>query len=287
MDHGFLLTLSNHLAEIPTIPQNFANTSGIILLYDLRLSLNMVLYTRLNVVFAVQKKSHFARFQSSSPSTAHMWSSYWEPASKYTLEKRRCTHLILQDPSRFAIVTEFLSGGSLFSILHEHRSRRKRCCIKTFRCHMNILQKLGIAQDVSRGLHYLHNLPEPIIHRDLNSHNILIHEQVPWKRKATLPFLTGPRCRCRLWRVTFPHKPVRPGKEKQKKQLYWLMQNMTKQPGNLRWMAPEVFTQCTKYSGKVGKVKVRFGQANYSGRCLFLWALPLGNPCWRTSLLPS
>ena len=27
-------------------------------------------------------------------------------------------------------------------------------------------------------------------------------------------------------------------------------QNMTKQPGNLRWMAPEVFTQCTKYSGK-------------------------------------
>ena len=25
---------------------------------------------------------------------------------------------------------------------------------------------------------------------------------------------------------------------------------MTKQPGNLRWMAPEVFTQCTKYSIK-------------------------------------
>lgn len=25
-------------------------------------------------------------------------------------------------------------------------------------------------------------------------------------------------------------------------------ENMTKQPGNLRWMAPEVFTQCTKYS---------------------------------------
>ena len=43
---------------------------------------------------------------------------------------------------------------------------------------MNILQKLGIAQDVSRGLLYLHSLPEPIIHRDLNSHNILIHEQV-------------------------------------------------------------------------------------------------------------
>jgi len=37
MDHGYMLTLSIHLAEIPTSPQNFANTSGIILWYDLRL----------------------------------------------------------------------------------------------------------------------------------------------------------------------------------------------------------------------------------------------------------
>ena len=29
MDHGFLLTLSIHLAEIPTSPQNFANTLGL------------------------------------------------------------------------------------------------------------------------------------------------------------------------------------------------------------------------------------------------------------------
>ncbi len=26
--------------------------------------------------------------------------------------------------------------------------------------------------------------------------------------------------------------------------------NMTKQPGNLRWMAPEIFMQCTRYSVK-------------------------------------
>ena len=83
----------------------------------------------------------------------------------------------LEDPSQFAIVTEFLSGGSLFSILHEHR-----CPLPATlraRCHLTILQKLGIGQDVARGLLYLHSLPEPIIHRDLNSHNILIHEQVP------------------------------------------------------------------------------------------------------------
>ena len=27
----------------------------------------------------------------------------------------------LEDPSQFAIVTEFIGGGSLFSVLHEHR----------------------------------------------------------------------------------------------------------------------------------------------------------------------
>ena len=38
-----------------------------------------------------------------------------------------CPHVIkmlgacLEDPSQFAIVTEFIGGGSLFSVLHEHR----------------------------------------------------------------------------------------------------------------------------------------------------------------------
>ena len=54
----------------------------------------------------------------------------------------------------------------LHSILHEQR------------CTMDILTKLGIALDVAKGMNYLHLLPQPIIHRDLNSHNILLHEQV-------------------------------------------------------------------------------------------------------------
>lgn len=36
--------------------------------------------------------------------------------------------------------------------------------------------KLTIATDVTKGMAYLHNLPQPIIHRDLNSHNILLDE---------------------------------------------------------------------------------------------------------------
>lgn len=36
--------------------------------------------------------------------------------------------------------------------------------------------KLSVGLDVARGMHYLHELaPHPVIHRDLNSHNILLH----------------------------------------------------------------------------------------------------------------
>ncbi|NXB54372.1 TNI3K kinase, partial [Leucopsar rothschildi] len=42
--------------------------------------------------------------------------------------------------------------------------------------------------------------------------------------------------------------------------------NMTKQPGNLRWMAPEVFTQCTRYTIK----------ADVFSYALCLWELLTG-----------
>ncbi|KAI5619026.1 serine/threonine-protein kinase TNNI3K, partial [Silurus asotus] len=70
----------------------------------------------------------------------------------------------LDDPSQFAIVTQYVSGGSLFSLLHE----QKRL--------IDLQSKLIIAIDVARGMEYLHNLTQPIIHRDLNSHNILLYE---------------------------------------------------------------------------------------------------------------
>ena len=59
---------------------------------------------------------------------------------------------------------EVINEQSL-SVLHEHR------------CPMDIRHKLSIAVDVARGMNYLHSLPQPIIHRDLNSHNILLHEE--------------------------------------------------------------------------------------------------------------
>uniref|UniRef100_A0A8C6QFF6 Serine/threonine-protein kinase TNNI3K n=1 Tax=Nannospalax galili TaxID=1026970 RepID=A0A8C6QFF6_NANGA len=133
----------------------------------------------------------------------------------------------LEDPSQFAIVTQYISGGSLFSLLHE----QKRI--------LDLQSKLVIAVDVAKGMEYLHNLTQPIIHRDLNSHNILLYED--------------------------GHAVVADFGESRFLQSLD-EDNMTKQPGNLRWMAPEVFTQCTRYTIK----------ADVFSYALCLWELLTG-----------
>ncbi|XP_006775985.1 PREDICTED: serine/threonine-protein kinase TNNI3K [Myotis davidii] len=133
----------------------------------------------------------------------------------------------LNDPSQFAIVTQYISGGSLFSLLHE----QKRI--------LDLQSKLVIAVDVAKGMEYLHNLTQPIIHRDLNSHNILLYED--------------------------GHAVVADFGESRFLQSLD-EDNMTKQPGNLRWMAPEVFTQCTRYTIK----------ADVFSYALCLWELLTG-----------
>ena len=136
---------------------------------------------------------------------------------------------VLDDPSQFAIVTHYVAGGSLFSLLHE----QKRL--------LDLHSKLSLALDVARGMQYLHQLmPLPIIHRDLNSHNILLEEVGP---KAVVADFGESRF-------------LRQADE----------DNMTKQPGNLRWMAPEIFTQCTRYSVK----------ADVFSYSLVLWELLAG-----------
>ncbi|KAJ7993551.1 hypothetical protein DPEC_G00273580 [Dallia pectoralis] len=133
----------------------------------------------------------------------------------------------LDDPSQFAIVTQYISGGSLFSLLHE----QKRI--------IDLQSKLIIAIDVAKGMEYLHNLAQPIIHRDLNSHNILLYED--------------------------GHAVVADFGES-RFLLSEVVDNMTKQPGNLRWMAPEIFTQCTRYTVK----------ADVFSYALCLWELLTG-----------
>nr|XP_033771853.1 serine/threonine-protein kinase TNNI3K isoform X3 [Geotrypetes seraphini] len=133
----------------------------------------------------------------------------------------------LDDPSQFAIVTQYVSGGSLFSLLHEQKRT------------LDLQSKLIIAVDVAKGMEYLHNLTHPIIHRDLNSHNILLYED--------------------------GHAVVADFGESRFLQSLD-EDNMTKQPGNLRWMAPEVFSQCTRYTIK----------ADVFSYALCLWELLTG-----------
>ncbi|XP_065829301.1 serine/threonine-protein kinase TNNI3K-like [Oscarella lobularis] len=115
----------------------------------------------------------------------------------------------LEDPSQFVIVTEYVPGGSLYAILHE----QKRA--------LDLHLKLGISVDVARGMRYLHELPQPIMHRDLNSHNILLRED------------------CTAVVADFGESRFLKSVDDD---------NLTKQPGNLRWMAPEIFNQSTCYS---------------------------------------
>ncbi|CAD6185712.1 unnamed protein product [Caenorhabditis auriculariae] len=119
----------------------------------------------------------------------------------------------LDDPSQFAIITEYVENGSLFNLLHE----QKRVLDTSFR--------LRVSLDVARGMRYLHDsAARPVIHRDLNSHNILIHSD---GRSVVADFGES--------RFASQRED----------------ENLTKQPGNLRWMAPEVFSQCGRYDRKV------------------------------------
>ncbi|CAJ1967731.1 unnamed protein product, partial [Sphenostylis stenocarpa] len=67
-------------------------------------------------------------------------------------------------PPKLSIVTEYLSRGSLFELLHMGNvgssiSERHRLCM---------------AYDVASGMNYLHQMKPPIVHRDLKSPNLLV-----------------------------------------------------------------------------------------------------------------
>lgn len=70
-------------------------------------------------------------------------------------------------PPNLSIVTEYLSRGSLYRLLHRHGAREnldeKRC--------------LSMAFDVAKGMNYLHKRNPPIVHRDLKSPNLLVDKK--------------------------------------------------------------------------------------------------------------
>ena len=85
------------------------------------------------------------------------------------------------------IVSELCSLGSLRQVLDD--SERE----------LSIEFKLKIALQVGEGMMYLHNQDPPIIHRDLKSHNILVHETFTETGSMDRSIRTGEKNRSSTW----------------------------------------------------------------------------------------
>ena len=70
-----------------------------------------------------------------------------------------------------AIVTEFLPRGSLFRLIHRSG------------IELDFRRRLRMAEDVAKGMHYLHTCKPMIVHRDLKSPNLLVDRN--WCVKVT------------------------------------------------------------------------------------------------------
>ncbi|OMO68210.1 hypothetical protein COLO4_29817 [Corchorus olitorius] len=70
-------------------------------------------------------------------------------------------------PPNLSIVTEYLSRGSLYRLLHKPGARDV----------LDERRRLSMAYDVAKGMNYLHRRNPPIVHRDLKSPNLLVDKK--------------------------------------------------------------------------------------------------------------
>jgi serine/threonine protein kinase len=116
----------------------------------------------------------------------------------------------------YALVMEYMPGGSLFNLLHSPSA-------------LPMVIRHRIALDVAKGLAFLHqHPPHGILHRDLKSQNVLLTEYL----------------RAKL--ADFGLSKVRV--ESSRSQAY--AQSSNKSVGTIPWMAPECFGIRPKYSEK-------------------------------------
>ena len=66
------------------------------------------------------------------------------------------------EKGKYALVMEYMSLGSLYTILHEDK------------LSLDWPDRLSIALQTAKSINYLHQLQEPIVHRDIKSSNILV-----------------------------------------------------------------------------------------------------------------
>ncbi|XVE96503.1 hypothetical protein REPUB_Repub02eG0228000 [Reevesia pubescens] len=70
-------------------------------------------------------------------------------------------------PPNLSIVTEYLSRGSLYRLLHKPGAKEV----------LDERRRLSMAYDVAKGMNYLHRFNPPIVHRDLKSPNLLVDKK--------------------------------------------------------------------------------------------------------------
>ncbi|KAL3532046.1 hypothetical protein ACH5RR_005567 [Cinchona calisaya] len=70
-------------------------------------------------------------------------------------------------PPNLSIVTEYLSRGSLYRLLHKPGAREA----------LDERRRLCMAYDVAKGMNYLHKRNPPVVHRDLKSPNLLVDKK--------------------------------------------------------------------------------------------------------------
>ncbi|RVW48206.1 Serine/threonine-protein kinase CTR1 [Vitis vinifera] len=75
-------------------------------------------------------------------------------------------------PPNLSIVTEYLSRGSLYRLLHKPGAREM----------LDERRRLSMAYDVAKGMNYLHKRNPPIVHRDLKSPNLLVDKKYTVKK---------------------------------------------------------------------------------------------------------
>ena len=73
-------------------------------------------------------------------------------------------------PPQLAIITNFISRGSLFRLLHRTR------------VDIDPKRRLSVALDIAKGMNHLHSCTPPVVHRDLKSPNLLVDKD--WSVKV-------------------------------------------------------------------------------------------------------
>eukprot|EP00698_Gefionella_okellyi_P001588 TRINITY_DN11514_c0_g2_i3.p1 TRINITY_DN11514_c0_g2~~TRINITY_DN11514_c0_g2_i3.p1 ORF type:complete len:448 (-),score=105.20 TRINITY_DN11514_c0_g2_i3:39-1382(-) len=127
------------------------------------------------------------------------------------LSSMRCPHIVLfmgvcVTETDIYLVTEFMHKGSLHDVLVNCKQSA------VAQQQLNVARRVTMLADLARGMSHLHMHDPPLLHRDLTSYNILVDGDY--------------RCKVADFGLSRPQH-----------------ESMTLTPGNLRWMAPEVYQE--------------------------------------------